>query len=295
MSDTNIYLPPTCRPLSEDTAKQQIRLGIQGFPGTGKNWSILGTPDKKQSGFPNPLILNLDRGLGAHQGCTWIHEVPIFKLYKRTEQKDKIIEWLDREGSKLTENQTLIIDSLSSLDQIYHMWFKDNESRLAVGSNGSYNNFVEWQMKEKWFNEIHVMIKSFRCDIILLCHEAERADKPTTPGQPGAYTGKIRPVLSGKFGDLIVREYTDWFRQHSASKNQDPKEETLKNFRMTKVEFLDMQKNFEGETIYYWQTKGNDLFDAKASSLVNPPTFIPATYESFLKYSRCNNKQTTTK
>ena len=291
MSDTTLYIPPSCRPLSEDTAKQQVRLGIQGFPGTGKNWSILGSPDSAQVGFPHPLVLNIDRGLGAHQGIKWIYEVPIYKMFKRHEQKDKLTEWLDREGSKLTENQTLIIDSLSSLDQIYHMWFKDNEARLAVGSNGSYNNFVEWQMKEKWFNEIHVMLKSFRCDIVLLCHEAERADKPTTPGQPGLYSGKIRPVLSGKFGDLIIREYTDWFRQHSASKNLDPKEDTLRNFHMTKAEFITMCNSFSGETIYYWQTKGNDLFDAKASSLVNPPTFIPATYESFLKYTRSNSKQ----
>jgi hypothetical protein len=292
MSDTNIYIPPTCRLLSDDTAKQQIRLGVQGFPGSGKDWAILGTPDGKQKGFPNPIVFNLDRGLGAHQGCSHIYEVPIYKMFKRTEQKEKILEWLDREGSKLTENQTFVIDSLSSLDQIYHIWFKDNESQLAIGSNGSYNNFVEWQMKVKWFNELHVILKSFKCDVVLLCHESERADKSTTPGQPGAYTGKLRPILSGAFGDLIVKEYTDWFRQHSGGKSADPKEDTLKNFRMTKAEFLLMQSTFVGETIYYWQTKGSDLFDAKASSLVNPPTFIPATYESFLKYSRSLNKTT---
>ena len=290
MLDPNaIYIPPSARTLDSDNSKQQIRLGIQGFPGTGKDWSILGTPDRLQEGFPNPIILNLDRGLGAHSKCSWIHEVPIYLLYKRQEQKDKLIEWLDREGSKLTSNQTLIIDSLSSLEQIYHMWFKDNESQLAVSSSGNYNNFIEWNLKEKWFNEMHVMLKSFKCDIVLLCHESERPDKPTTPGQPGLYTGKIRPVLSGKFGDLIVREYTDWFRQHCATKSPDPKEETLKNFRMTKAEFITMSNTFIGDTVYYWQTKGNDLFDAKASSLVNPPTFIPATYQSFCKYMRTNN------
>lgn len=284
--NTNLYIPPNCQPLSHDTSKQQIRLGIQGFPGTGKDWSVLGTPDKTQIGFPNPIVLNLDRGLGAHSGCDWIYEIPFWKIYKRLEQKDKMIEWLDKEGTKLSENQTLIIDSLSSLEQIYHMWFKANELQLAIGSNGQYNNFIEWQMKEKWFNEIHVMLKSFRCDIVLLCHEAERADKPTAPGQPGLYTGKIRPVLSGKFGDLIIREYTDWFRQHSGAKTKEPKDETLANFRMTKQEFFYMCDSFVGETIFWWQTKGSDLFDAKASSLINPPTFIPATYESFRKYQR---------
>jgi len=292
--NTSIYIPPSCRPLSEDMAKQQIRLGIQGFPGSGKDWSILGTPDGRQKGFPNPIVLNLDRGLGAHSQCSTIYEVPLYKMYKRTEQKDKLIEWLDREGTKLSENQTLVIDSLSSLEQIYHIWFKDNESQLAVSSNGSYNNFVEWQLKDKWFNEIHNIIKGFKCDIVLLSHEAERADKPISPGQPGLYTGKIRPILSGKFGDLIVREYTDWFRQMSSSKTKEPKEDTLKSFRMSKTEFVTMSDTFVGETIYFWVTKGTDTFDAKASSLVNPPTFIPATYESFCKYSRQTNKQQTT-
>ena len=86
---SNIYIPPSCRTLSEDTAKQQIRLGIQGFPGSGKDWSILGTPDGKQKGFPNPIVLNLDRGLGAHSQCTNIYEVPLYKMFKRTEQKDE--------------------------------------------------------------------------------------------------------------------------------------------------------------------------------------------------------------
>jgi len=289
--EQNIYIPPSCRPLSEDTAKQQIRLGLQGFPGTGKDWSILGTPDGIQLGFPNPIVLNIDRGLGAHSGCSHILEMPFYKMYKRPEQKDKIIEWLDREGAKLTESQTLVVDSLSSIEQIYHMWFKDNESTLAIGSNGQYNNFIEWQIKEKFFSEIHVMLKSFKCNVVLLCHESERPDKATSPGQPGSYTGKIRPLLSGKYGDQLVREYTDWFRQSCANKTSDPKEDTLKNFRMTKSEFMSMQNGFIGETIYYWQTKGTDQFDAKASSLVNPPTFIPATYSSFLKYSRTTNNK----
>lgn len=285
--EQQIYTPPNCRKLSEDTAKQQVRLGIQGFPGTGKDWAALGTPDKKQEGFPNCIVYNLDRGLSAHQGCEHILEIPVHSMYKKEDQKDKIVDWLTNQGTKLTKDQTLVIDSLSSLEQVYHSWFKVNEMQLAVSrSSGKVNDFIEWQIKEQFFNEIHVLIKSLRCDVILLCHESERADKPTTIGQPGMYTGKIRPFLSGKFGDVIIREYTDWFRQHAFAKTADPKDTTLANFRMTKTEFLAMQQTFVGDTIYAWQTKGDDLFNAKASSLVNPPTYIPATYQSFVKYQR---------
>ncbi len=280
-----IFIPPDCQPLSSIIAKQQIRLGIQGFGGTGKNWSVLGTPDKKQRGFPNPIVLNIDRGLGAHSGCGHINELPFYKLHKRSEMKDKLIEWLDKNASKMSEEQTLIIDNLSSLEQIYHEWYRANE-HMFISDKGQVNAFAEWQVKEKWFNQLHLLFHTLCCDVILLAHESERPDKSTTPGQPGQYTGKIRAVVTGKVGDTIIKEYTDWFRQRCCAKTQDPKPETLNGFRMTKDEFISMQRTFEGDTVYFWQTKGDDIFDGKASSLVNPPTFIPATYDSFLKYSR---------
>lgn len=289
MATTDIYVPPNCRTLAADTAKQQVRIGLQGFGGTGKNWSTLGSPDKKQVGFPNCIVLNLDRGLGAHQGCEHILEIPFYLESfggRIPERKDKLTEWLYKEGTKLKPAQTLIVDSLSKLDQLYHAWFKANENAIALGKNGKYNDFAEYQEKNKWFGEIHNIFGSLQCDIILLAHETEKADKPTTIGQPGMYTGKIRPILTGQFGDTIIKEYTDWFRQLCGTKTQEPKEGTLQAFGMTKQEFMVMQESFVGDTIYYWQTKGDDLFNAKASSLINPPTYIPATFSAFTKYRR---------
>lgn len=287
--NTNLYIPPSAISLSNNDSKQQIRLGIQGYPGTGKNWSILGTPDKSQIGFPNCIVGNCDRGLSAFQGRDDIYEIKFWDnilFGKPEEKKDKITEWMRDQGTKLKTNQTFVMDSLSKLDQIYHSWFAANETAIAVGKGGKYNDFAEYQVKNKWFAEIHNIMGTFRCDIILLCHESERPDKPTTIGTPGMYTGKIRPILSGQFGDTIIKEYTDWFRQHCGKKTLEPAEITLANFRMTKAEFLAMQSTFVGDTLYYWQTKGDDLFNAKASSLINPPTYIPATYESFRRYQR---------
>ncbi len=294
MTTTDIYIPPNCYPLSDDKSKQQIRLGIQGFPGTGKNWAALGSPDGRQVGFTNCIVANLDRGLGAFQGCAHIHEIPFYKMYKPEELKDKIIEWLAREGPKFKENQTLVVDSLSALEQIYHSWYRANETLVAISAKtGKVNDFAEWNIKEAWFSELALHFKNIKCDVILLTHEIERADKPTTIGQPGTYTGKIRPLMTGKVGDSIIKEYTDWFRQHACKKPTDPKDETLAAFRMTKQEFKAMCDSFVGDTIYFWQTQGDDLFNAKASSLVNPPLYIPATFGAFSKYQRQTNKQTT--
>ena len=279
------YIPKAAVQLSSDTAKQQVRLGLQGYGGVGKNWGILGTPDQKQKGFPNCMVANLDRGLGAHQGCAHIYEIPFYKMCKKEELKDKIVEWMNTEAFKLNESQTLVIDSLSALEQVYHSYFRANEYSLALGKNGKTNDFAEWNIKETFFNELHVVLKQLRCDVVMLAHEVERPDKGTI-GQPGTYSGKIRPLMTGKVGDSIVKEYTDWFRAHCCKKPLDPKPETLAAFRMTLTEFKAMCAEFTGDTLYYWQTQGDDLFSAKASSLVNPPMYIPATFAAFSKYQR---------
>ena len=52
------YIPPHSSPLA-DMSFSQIRLGIQGAPGTGKTYAAVS--------FPNPIVLDLDNKLGAHK------------------------------------------------------------------------------------------------------------------------------------------------------------------------------------------------------------------------------------
>jgi hypothetical protein len=285
MSAKEIYMPPNCRTLDTVSAKQQVRLGIQGFPGVGKTWAALT--------FPNPIVLNLDRGLGAHQGRKDVIEIPFYEKAMsggKTELKDKLLAWIEKEGPKLEAEQTLIIDGLSSIEISYHAWFAVNQ-HLFLTKQGKVDDFAEYQVKKKYLGEIFdLAIKSFRCDIILISHEAERADKPTTIGQPGEYTGKIRPLLTGAYGDTIVKDFTDWFRQHAAEKPRDfaaITPEALAAWGMkTTAEFKAMCDTFPRNTIYYWQCDGDNRFDGKAGSLVGFPKFIPANYQSFQKYMR---------
>jgi len=286
----NIYTPPGCFPLSSNTSKPQIRLGIQGFPGTGKTWAALT--------FPNPIVLNLDRGLGAHNGRNDVIEIPFYdvKFSGGAEKlKDSLITWLSSEGMKLTAQQTLVFDGCTVIDIAYHKWFSANQ-HLFLTKTCKVDDFAEWQVKKKYFGELHALFKTLKCDVIFLTHEAERADKPSTVGQPGAYTGKIRPILTGAYGDIIGGDYTDWFRQHAAEKPKDIKTDMTPDKlalwgMKTPDEFKAMCDTFPRNTIYFWQTEGDDKFDGKASSLVNFPRFIPANWESFRKYQR---KQTTT-
>lgn len=283
---TEIYKPAGAVSLDMLKDKPQIRLGIQGYGGTGKTWAALT--------FPNPIVLNLDRGLGAHQGRGDVIEIPFYKKEFAgvgNELKDKLLIWLEKEGKKLTQAQTLVFDGCTSLQNAYHRWFADNQMSFLTKS-GKVDDFAEYQVKKKYFAEIFELFKVLHCNVIFIAHEAAQRDKSTTPGQPGEYTGKIRPLLSGQFNDELLNHMTDWFRQHAGDKpdlTQEIKPATLQAFGMTSSEFKEMCNSFPRNTIYYWQTDSDSTFDGKCSSLVNFPKYLKADYSSFIKHTRKQN------
>lgn len=280
---TNIYKPEGAMLLSELLAEPQIRLGLQGFPGTGKTWAALT--------FPNPIVINIDRGLGAHTGRSDVIEIPLWdKDYcKRTDVnpnhkdatslKDTIFLWLDRHGKKLTEHQTLVFDGGTGLQNAYH---KYAEANPVVSAQGAYDKFAVWRLKLDYFGAICEMFKTLKCHIVYICHETEKKDVG------GEYSGKLRPLLTGQFVDQLSSHFTDWFRCLTTDKVLEDKldDKKLAMWGLSKKEFLDMQDTFPRNTVYYWQTEGDSLCDCKSSSLVNFPHYIPANYQSFSKYMK---------
>jgi len=250
-----MYTPPNCAAIA---AEQQIRLGLQGYPGTGKTWAALT--------FPNPVVMNFDRGLGAHIGRKDIIEVPFWNRdfcktvdlnFKPERMKDAIVKWIEKEGLKIEKGQTLIVDGNTGIQNAYHKWYMNNMSAFLT-KEGKVNDFAEWAQKRIFFGEIMELFKALACDIVYICHEADQKDKngPTGP----TYTGKVRPLLSGGFGDELASHFTDWFRQVCVEK--------------------------DGKTDYLWQTIGDSIFDAKCGSLVQQPKLVPANFNSFKQYAR---------
>ena len=283
---SELYKPPGSVTLDQLKDKPQIRLGIQGYGGTGKTWSALT--------FPNPIVLNLDRGLGAHIGRSDVIEIPFYKKEFSgvgNELKDRLMTWLDKEARKLNPEQTLVFDGCTSLQNAYHRWFEDNKMSFLT-KGGKVDDFAEYMVKKKYFAEIFELFKVLQCNVIFISHEAAQRDKSTTPGQPGEYTGKIRPLLTGQFNDELLSHMTDWFRQHANDKPDltiDIKPATLQAFGMTQKEFIEMCNSFPRNTLYYWQSDCDSTFDGKCSSLVNFPRYLKADYSSFLKYTRKQN------
>lgn len=278
-----MYIPKDCTTL-ENAKEAQIRLGLQGDFGTGKTFAALT--------FPNTVVLNVDRGLGIHHGRKDVIEVKIYdkEFCKKIEPtfgpsnpkigvKDVIEKWLRTEATKLEEDQTLVIDGITGIQNAYHSWYPYN---VVYTKRGQENEFGEWNVKLVFFGFIFDLIKTLKCHVVVICHETDKKEK-------GEYTGKIRPLLRGQFGDELGSHFTDFFRALSMSKPKDIssiKEDNLRHWRMTKTEFWEMCQTFTGDAIYFWQTESDDVFNGKASSLFNPPKFVPANYSIFKKYAK---------
>lgn len=282
-----IYIPPGCLNLAQSQqVVPQIRLGLQGYPKTGKTWGALT--------FPQPIVLNLDRGLGAHSGREEIIDVPFYNpSYVDTivmrgaailppNRKDALVKWLSTEGQKLTTSQTLVLDGGTGLQNAYHAWYACNK---VIGKGGRENEFAEWGLKMDFFTEIVDLLKQLKCDCIYICHEVPNRNSY------GELNGMVRPLLTGQFGDELASHFTDWFRGHVVGKPKTDDE--IKRFtdkiaggKPELVKDMMASTDKDCESIYLWQTSGDDIAKCGSSTLVKSPKFIVANFESFNKYRR---------
>lgn len=278
-----IYKPANTFTLAERKTQSQIRIGLQGFPGTGKTWAALT--------FPNPVVINFDRGLGAHSSRTDVIEVPFYDIafcktldmqYHPSKLKDILVKWLETEGRKLGSEQTLVIDGNTGLQNAYHRWYEANKM-LFLTKSGTVNEFSEWTVKRTYFGEIMEILKSLQCNVVYICHEIDLKDKNGITGP--SYSGKVRPLLTGSFGDEIISHFTDWFRCHASDKPKADEltVEYLLKWGIDKKDFMQYMTSFPRNTMYYWQTESDNLFDGKTSTLSRFPRFIPADYKSFAR------------
>lgn len=202
-----IFIPPHATLLSK-LPMTQVRLGLQGYPGTGKTWSCLRT------GAPNPLVLDYDNKLSAHRdldvNVIQFHDPKfLFDTFKLDSNKgtcgyQALPLWLRKYGVELTFNQTLVLDSASSIMNSFDSWWEKNPS---YSKDGKIDSYAPHKAKVAFWGELVTLLKGLKCHVILTMHESvERDDE-------GRLTGKVRPLMSGQFADQIAGHFTDWFRQ----------------------------------------------------------------------------------
>jgi AAA domain len=284
---TELYKPKGSVFLSE-SLDNQVRLGIQGAPFSGKTTAALT--------FPNPVILTYDRKISAHLHRDDVPLVPFYNpafidtIVKRPgtmappERKDALIKWLETEGLKLSHEQTLLVDGLTGIEDSFHLWFKYNETELATSKKGEYNKFVQWDLKKAYFTELWNAFKAINCDVVMISHEQDDRNKD------GSYNGKIKPLLTGQAADKMGGNFTDWVRQIVISKPKTSEEiekvcSKYNTDKATVTEWCNATPPSYG-SIHLWQTQGDDIMDGGCSSLINTPKFILATYDTFVKYKK---------
>jgi hypothetical protein len=270
---------------SEDN---QVRIGIQGAPFSGKTTAALT--------FPNPVILTYDRKISAHLHRNDVPLIPFYdasfvdSVVKRAgtqappERKDALIKWLETEALKLSHEQTLLVDGCTGIETSFHLWYSYNETELALSKKGEFNKFVQWDLKKKYFMEVWNCFKTLKCDVVLICHEQDDRNKD------GSYNGKIRPLLTGQAADMMGLNFTDWVRQIVISKPKTPEQvdkvcQWAGVDKATVTEWCKATSDLYG-SIHLWQTQGDDILDGGVSSLINSPKFILATYDTFAKYKK---------
>lgn len=285
---SDLYVPKGCKTLAQ-IGDSQIRLGLQGFPFSGKTTSALT--------FPNPVILSYDRKVSAHKHRDDVilipfHDAAFVNALKPKDgmmapinKKEALVIWLSSEALKLSPKQTLIVDGITAIEEEFHIWFKFRETELALSKKGGIDGYVEWNMKKMYFEELHSLFKTLPCNVVMICHEVEdRNDK-------GDLNGKVRPLLTGQAGDKLGGNLTDYFRQIAIGKPSNP-EELVRFAKKYCGGSEAVAKEYVAsvpplhETVYLWQTCEDEFCNCGTSSLKDAPKYLLPNYNSFLKYRR---------
>lgn len=263
---TEIYTPPNVSS-TRATKQPQIRLLIQGYPGTGKSHSALT--------FPSPLVLDFDNNLQAYFNQD-IPTIPIWnseyviktlgcpptKPGAQPNRRDAALKFLRTEAIKLTENQTLIIDSWSRLQSAIDA---QNEVEPKITKEGKIDDFHFWKQKLDYSREFMQLLCSVKCHVIVTVHEIAERDPKS-----GHLLDKVRPLQQGKFLAELASYFTYVFR----AVTEETKDNTGKVVG----------------TKYLWQVASDNQFEAIARPAFPDGVYrIEAGYPSLLKYRISNS------
>lgn len=255
--------------LSNSTNLQDpVMIGIQGPPASGKTWAA--------ATFPNPVFVNIDRGLTCKQTTTF-QNFPFYDNdFCKTKMKfavnrngsinkrDGIKNWLLTEAQKLDADQTLVIDSWTSLQNAFDL---QTDLEPVYTKSGQIDDFAFWRTKIDYSREIMTHLQSLRCKVVVLFHE-----RPVRDEKSGQLTDKIEPLMQGQFVNQLKMYFSDFFRQRVFSKVGRDGKPTMIN-----------GKELTTDLTYMWQVKSDSTFDAKTRMTDIDVMFIPANFTS-LKY-----------
>ena len=262
------YIPQIAQ---KPSSNPQIRLGIIGASHTGKTTFA--------STFPNPIYADFDGNLSAFSGRSDILVLPFTdvewckSLVGRAPDDIKNIphfafkKWLTSgDAMKLEPDQTLVLDSWTSLQDAFDQQMVLNPPKTATGALDPYE---PWALKIDYSQSVMVTLKQLRCNVIVIFHEQDQKD------QNGCIVGKIEPLMQGKFVKKLGLYFTDFFRCVTRSKYKKGPD----------------GKDVHEGTIYEVQTGSST--DINLGSRTVPsglPTYMKPEYATFASYFPQNKK-----
>jgi len=186
---------------TEPRAKEIIAL--LGAPASGKTTACLT--------FPNRIWLDFDHKLPAGEVSIPFWDATFCdKIARRfsdkcpANQRDAFKKWLTENYSKFTGEQTVILDSYTNMQAAFNQQERLENDMIA---DEKKSGFTFWGNKMRFSEEISNFIKSMRCRVVVIFHERLERDNE------GEITGKISPVLDGRYKDEILKDFTDVWRQ----------------------------------------------------------------------------------
>ena len=270
-----MYIPKDSMDVSA-LPKSPIRLGIMGPAGIGKTWSALT--------FPNPVVLDLDNKLGGYREAYPNVKFPVLPFWSRdfventlkvsnmglgkptdpkfpANARDAVDKWLTIEGPKLSPEQTLILDSFTSLNDAF-----TNQTSLPhekeYTKTGQEDGFAFWKKLLAYNTKICSLLKNLPCNVVAIFHELpERSEDGIVIG--------IKPLLQGQSADKIPGYFTDFYQQ-----------KYLVNDPQKPITYFKFENGERGA--YVWQTCKDRRFQIACKSLSKLPDFVRATYSSLI-------------
>jgi hypothetical protein len=270
-----MYKPPYAINLQTAPA-EKLMVGLQGKTKTGKTTSALT--------FPNPIVADFDGNLTGHLG----RDIIVVPFYKKEwclanqakwkvkantginanviNRRDLLQVWLSEEASKFSAEQTLIVDSWTTLQDSFDI---QTDLEPVYTKQGSIDEFAFWARKVDYAQKVLNTLKELSCQVVVTFHEQPQMDKEKN------ITGKIEPLMQGKFVNKIALYFSDFFRCHVIQQRGPDNKPLFEKDGKTPV------------VDYFWQTKPDGTADC-GSRLRDIPMFVEQNYRIFEKYKTQN-------
>jgi len=250
-----LYTPPNLIIKSKDT--QKIKALILGEAGQGKSFAA--------KTFPNPVFLDYDNNL-QHDYFNGTQTIPAYdkniqkSVYKAHSPRRFIFSWIADHGSKLSSEQTLVIDSQTGLSDQVKI---ELDALIPNGRDGKPDGFWFWnQWSVFWCAFTEEITKKLDCNLVVISHAKILRDSETNR------IVSIDLLMKGQdFTSRIPSFYNNVFYQKRIPKGFNP--------------LIDLKPDQKVDYDYMWQIADDKRFTIGRTTIDTKNAMVPATYESF--------------